>query len=134
MNSSISRTCVHEASLLSRTPYCAERHSPLAQIPGNPASSAMRADSPLCASSRNSSCGEASSSWKRAVLRTEVEEFYRSARARARRAVPARLLRRLGERAAEHRVVAREVLRPAQRDADVRFLRQAPVLGTSERV
>src|SRR6202034_1588905 len=57
MNSSISTTCVQLASLLSRTPNCAEIDSPDAQIPLNPASRTMRADRPLCASMRNSSSG-----------------------------------------------------------------------------
>ena len=47
MNSSISTTWVQLASLLSRTPNCAESVSPLAQIPANPASSTMRALMPL---------------------------------------------------------------------------------------
>ena len=55
MNSSISRTCVQLASLLSRTPNCADIARPLAQIPAKPASSAILALRPLWASSRNSS-------------------------------------------------------------------------------
>src|SRR3984885_2686840 len=57
MNSSISTTCVQLASLLSRTPNCAEIDSPDAQMPLKPASRTMRADRPLCASIRNSSSG-----------------------------------------------------------------------------
>ena len=36
INSTTSNTCVHEASLLSRTPSWAEIDSPLAHMPGNP--------------------------------------------------------------------------------------------------
>jgi len=36
INSTTSSTCVHEASLLSRTPSWAEIDSPLAHMPGNP--------------------------------------------------------------------------------------------------
>src|SRR5271154_4458117 len=54
MNSSWSTTCVQLASLLSRTPNCAEIDNPEAQIPLKPASRTMRADNPLCASMRNS--------------------------------------------------------------------------------
>lgn len=36
INSTTSNTCVHEASLLSRTPSWAETDSPLAHMPGNP--------------------------------------------------------------------------------------------------
>lgn len=36
INSTTSKTCVHDASLLSRTPSWAEIDSPLAHMPGNP--------------------------------------------------------------------------------------------------
>gem|GEM_PF-5446668 len=49
--SAISSICVQLASLLSRTPSEAEIARPLAQMALNPASSAIRAERPLCASS-----------------------------------------------------------------------------------
>src|SRR5262249_47297623 len=58
MNSSTSSTCVQDASLLSRRPRLAETDKPDAQMPGNPASSAIFADSPLCASIRKEREGE----------------------------------------------------------------------------
>src|SRR5688572_10168589 len=58
MNSRTSRTWVQDASLLSRTPSAAEMLNPLPQMPLNPASSAMRAERPLCASIMNSSSGD----------------------------------------------------------------------------
>ncbi len=58
MNSMTSRTWVQLASLLSRTPSCAEIERPLPQIPLKPASSTIRAERPLWASQRNSRRGE----------------------------------------------------------------------------
>jgi hypothetical protein len=58
MNSSTSITCVHDASLLSRTPSAAEIDRPDAQIPLNPDSSAIFAESPSWASIRNDNSGE----------------------------------------------------------------------------
>ena len=55
MNSTTSSTWVQLASLLSRTPIAAEIERPLPHRPRKPASSAMRAERPLCASIRNSS-------------------------------------------------------------------------------
>ena len=60
MNSSTSSTCVQDASLLSRNPSEAEIDRPDAQMPANPASSTILADSPLCASIRNDRPGEQS--------------------------------------------------------------------------
>src|SRR6478609_5998381 len=60
MYSATSTTCVQLASLLSRTPSDAEIESPLAQMALKPASSAMRADRPLCASMMKSSCAGSS--------------------------------------------------------------------------
>ena len=54
MNSSTSNICVQLASLLSRTPYCAEIANPPAHRPLNPDSSAIFALIPLCDSSKNS--------------------------------------------------------------------------------
>src|SRR5687767_5423963 len=54
MNSRTSSTCVHEASLLSRTPRAAEMLRPLPQIPLKPASSTILAERPLWASMMNS--------------------------------------------------------------------------------
>src|ERR1700723_3238868 len=68
MNSSISTTCVQLASLLSRTPNCAEIDSPDAQMPLKPASRTMRADRPLWASMRNSSSALCSI-WRSLALR-----------------------------------------------------------------
>src|SRR4051812_32888854 len=61
MNSSTSRNCVQEASLLSRTPSDAEIDSPDAQMPWKPASSTIFADRPLWASIRNDRSGESRS-------------------------------------------------------------------------
>ncbi len=58
INSSTSKTCVQEASLLSRTPRAAEMERPLPQIPLKPASSTIFADNPLCASIRKAISGE----------------------------------------------------------------------------
>ena len=71
MNSTTSSTCVQLASLLSRTPSAAEIDSPLAQMPGKPASSTIRALRPLWASSRHSTCGDARSC-RKAVVRLRV--------------------------------------------------------------
>jgi hypothetical protein len=67
MNSSTSRTCVHDASLLSRRPRLAEIDNPEAQMPGNPASSTILADNPLCASMRKVRNGELISARKAAA-------------------------------------------------------------------
>src|ERR1700722_5481670 len=67
MNSSMSTICVQLASLLSRTPNCADIASPEAQIPLKPASRTRRAERPLCASMRNSSRGLVSISRRRAL-------------------------------------------------------------------
>src|SRR6266702_5896907 len=72
MNSSVSTTCVQLASLLSRTPYCAEIARPEPQMPLKPASRAMRAEMPLCASIRNSS-SLLVSIWRSRALRDRVE-------------------------------------------------------------
>src|SRR5262245_6861812 len=72
MNSTMSSTWVQLASLLSRTPSEAEIDSPLAQTPGNPASSAIRALRPLWASMRKLRDGPWNSPFKRVVLRDEV--------------------------------------------------------------
>ena len=61
MNSSTSSTCVQLASLLSRTPSAAEIESPLPQMPLKPASSAILALRPLCASIRKPSSSPVSS-------------------------------------------------------------------------
>src|SRR5579884_2154324 len=45
----MSRCCVKDSRLASGTPYAADSSNPLAQIASNPASSASRADSGLCA-------------------------------------------------------------------------------------
>ena len=58
MNSNTSKTWVHDASLLSRTPMADDMVSPEAQIPLNPASSTIFAERPLCASIMNSDCEE----------------------------------------------------------------------------
>jgi hypothetical protein len=68
MNSSTSTTWVQLASLLSRTPSCAEIDRPEAQIPLKPASRTMRADRPLWASIRNSSWS-LNSIWRNFALR-----------------------------------------------------------------
>ena len=73
MNSNMSTTWVQLASLLSLTPNWADRASPLAQMPLNPACCAILADTPLCASRMNSSWGDSSKrrNW-RALLPTSV--------------------------------------------------------------
>ena len=68
MNSSISRTWVQEASLLSRTPSAADIERPEAQMPSNPASSTILAESPLCASMMKERAGAWSRPRKRAAL------------------------------------------------------------------
>ena len=57
-NSSISNTCVHNASLLSLTPNEPYIDRPLAQIPLKPTSSTTFAERPLWASVKNSSLFE----------------------------------------------------------------------------
>ena len=61
MKATWSVTCDHESSLLSLTPKAAEIESPLPQIPSNPASSAIRAESPLWASMRKAISGRVTS-------------------------------------------------------------------------
>ena len=68
MNSSISRTWVQEASLLSRTPSAADIERPEAQMPSNPASSTIFPDSPLCASMMKERAGACSRPRRRAAL------------------------------------------------------------------
>src|SRR4051812_4488865 len=68
MNSTTSITWVQLASLLSRTPSCAEMVRPLPQIAEKPASSAIFADSPLCASQTNSSSADESRFLNRVVF------------------------------------------------------------------
>src|SRR4051812_8822423 len=68
MNSTTSMTCVQLASLLSRTPNCAEIVRPLPQIARKPASSAIRAERPLWASQMNVSSADESSSLNRVVF------------------------------------------------------------------
>jgi hypothetical protein len=58
MNSAVSSTCVHDASLLSRTPSAADTDNPLAQIPLKPASSTIFALIPLWPSMMNSNFRE----------------------------------------------------------------------------
>src|SRR4051812_11126350 len=68
MNSTTSMTWVQLASLLSRTPNCADIVRPLPQIALKPASSAIRADSPLWASQTNVRSADESSSLNRVVF------------------------------------------------------------------
>ena len=71
MNSSISRTWVQEASLLSRTPSAADIERPEAQMPSNPASSTIFAESPLCASMMKERAGARSRALSRAALEAD---------------------------------------------------------------
>ena len=68
MNSSTSRTCVQEASLLSRTPSAADTVRPDAQMPGKPASSTIFAERPSWASMRNVRSGARSEALNRAAF------------------------------------------------------------------
>src|SRR5918993_2681045 len=75
MNSSTSRNCVQDASLLSRTPSEAEIDRPDAQMPWKPVSSTIFADRPLWASIRNDRSGESRSclsAWNRLSGADEV--------------------------------------------------------------
>src|SRR5262245_47142164 len=74
MNSSTSRTCVQEASLLSRTPSAAETVRPEAQTPGKPASSTIFAERPSWASMRNVSSGARSRVRNRAAFDAGARE------------------------------------------------------------
>src|SRR4051812_34079059 len=71
MNSTVSRTCVQDASLASRTPSVAAIDSPPAQMASKPASCAIRALSALCASIRNARPGD-SMMWRRRADRLGV--------------------------------------------------------------
>ena len=69
MNSSISRTWVQEASLLSRTPSAADMERPRGpDCPSNPASSTIFPESPLCASMMKESAGACSRARSRPAL------------------------------------------------------------------
>ncbi len=68
MNSNTSSTCVHDASLRSRSPRAAEIARPDAQISGKPASSTIFAERPLCASMANVSSGPSRNSENRLVF------------------------------------------------------------------
>ncbi len=72
MNATWSTTCDQDSSLLSRTPKAAEIVSPLPQTPSKPASSTMRAESPLCASIRKAISGRVSRRLSAVVRRSLI--------------------------------------------------------------